>query len=642
MSNFDINSITDAALHQQFGGTGTTPVESVSSETSKNQVEPGEYEPLVLDAVEIPREAAARIRALTPEQLGTFLAERYKAKTDSIFLANEVLGMELREIHRCLFQNMFPRFRPGQSLASLDPVFKKRMVLWSRDLGKSSSSRVLATQLVLNYPNIRILMMTGSDALAQRQLAAVKRIFEQPTQKFQELFPEYCWISKQDKKTGEWHDVEPDFGNAHEFSIPCRTDRAAIEKTFTISTARSVNSGSHFEILFVDDLLNNENWQSASAQAKCYEDYRSINPLLEPTGYMIMTGTHYVINDVYKRIQENAAEAGALSQWKFSIEDCWDYGCRNCTHGEVWHDRNTNVLRGQCIHDDCSCVQFQSNDVKDVVFPQFIKKNGEPWGYTADYLERIRLDQGQRFYSCQYLNAPEQDGTQIFTQDLIGKQTLHQREQLEQMAPRNAGENYICGDLAFSTNPARDESVIYVFKKYAGQLFVWACVFGRWTPSERIGKILELIKQVRPTKAFFERTLNSDSMQLALEAKMSDFNLVRLPIEWIEFSSNRKDAKATRIENVEGVLKSGRLWLCGWMDGYDKLEKQLLQFPNVQHDDHADCLSMCCECPTNFLRETTPVQYENQNADNWLRKLHSPHGDDSPYGDNGGGSGIVC
>lgn len=610
--------------------------------TSLTPSEPTDDSPLTIDAVEFPHEASRRIRAMAPDERKLWDGQRYKAKTDPIFLANKVLGMELQEIHRCLFQNLFPKFQPGKSLASLDPIFKKRMVLWPRDLGKSSSSRVLATELVLNYPNVRILMMTGSDALAQRQLAAVKRIFEQPTPTFQNLFPEYCWVSKQDKKTGEWHDVEPDFGNAHEFSVACRTDRVATEKTFTISTARSVNSGSHFDVLQVDDLLNDSNWQSASARAKCLEDYRSINPLLEPTGYMVMTGTRYCVQDPYELIQEKAAEAGALSQWKFSVEDCWDFGCRGCSHGQVWHDKNENVLGGRCIHEGCECSQFRSNDVREVVFPQFVKKNGEPWGYTSDYLERIRHDQGQRFHSCQYLNAPEQDGTQIFTQALLGQQTLHQREQLEKMAPRDAGENFVCGDLAYSVNPDRDESVIYVFKKYAGQLFIWGCVFGRWTPSERIGKILEVIKQVRPTKAYFEKNLNSDSLQLALEARKAEFGLARLPIEWLDFSGNRKDGKATRIESVENVLKSGRLWLCSWMPGYDKLEKQLLQFPNNQHDDFCDCLSMCCECPTNFLRETTPLQYEHQMSDNWLRKLHTPQSDSGTYEDGGCGSGIVC
>jgi predicted phage terminase large subunit-like protein len=637
--NIDANSLLNDALHQQFGGRGTTPAVLPPSETSKPRVEFGEHEPLILDGVEIPTEAAARIRALSPEQLGTFLAERYKAKTDSIFLANEVLGMELQEIHRCLFHNLFPKFQPGKSLASLDPVLKKRMVLWSRDLGKSSSSRVLGTQLVLNYPNIRILLMTGSDALAQRQLAAVKRIFEQPTQKFQELFPEYCWISKQDKKTREWHDVEPDFGNAHEFSIPCRTDRVATEKTFTISTARSVNSGSHFEVLFVDDLLNDSNWQSASAQEKVYEDYRSINPLLEPTGYMILTGTHYPVNDVYKRIQEKAAEAGALSQWKFSIEDCWDFGCRNCPHGQVWHDKNDNVLGGRCIHDGCSCAQFQTNDVKDVVFPQFTKKNGEPWGYTSDYLERIRIDLGQRFYSCQYLNAPEQDGTQIFTQALLGQQTLHQREDLLRLAPPQASQTYIAGDLAYSVASNRDSSVLFAFVKSAGRLFVFDCIFGHWSASERVENILRFIRKHRPTTCFLEENLNSSSLELNLIARAPEFNLAKLPLQWIK-ASNVKDAKAIRISDLESVLKGQRLFLFAPMPGYDKLEQELLRFPHAPHDDFADCLALAVQAPTQFLREALPMQPESVNS--WLRRLHAPRESDDAYGDSGCGSGIVC
>ena len=260
-----------ARIHRDSSKTPNTP-------TREESVDSGE--PLTIDGVVFPREASARIRSMSVEERAAWDDARFRCRTDQLFLS-DILGLDLVENpHRALF-NLFLHKKPGTPLAELDTVKKKRMVLWPRGCAKTFSVRVEETQLILNYPSIRICFLTGSDDLAKRQLAALKNVFKQPTARFKHLFPEFCLVSKQTKK-GEWRDVEPDWGNAHEFSVPARGNTILPEPTFCISTARSINSGSHFDVIVIDDLVNDRNWQSSALLEKSYQDYLSLCPPFRP------------------------------------------------------------------------------------------------------------------------------------------------------------------------------------------------------------------------------------------------------------------------------------------------------------------------------------------------------------------------
>jgi phage terminase large subunit-like protein len=592
--------------------------------------------PLTIDNTVFPRVASQTIRGMSAAERAEWDADRFKARTDQLFLSG-VMGLDLvPNPHAALF-GLFLHKTPGAPLYSLDPVTKKRLVLWPRGSAKTHAVRVEEVQLILNYPNIRICFLTGGDDLAKRQLAALKRVFSQPTQRFKELFPEFCLVSKQDKRSRQWTDVSPVWGNAHEFSVPARTDDTLPEPTFAISTARSVNSGSHFDVIVIDDLVHDKNWQSAALLEKCYQDYLSITPLLDPNGYIIMTGTRYAIGDTYERIQDNAEEIGQLSVWKFSVRNCWSTGCRNCKHADVFHDHSINVVQPPCTA--CPCLGFQSDGVDGVLFPQVMKRNGEPFGHTLEYLQRQRAEQGEKFFANQYLNEPVAEGTKVFTEALIGSVTLHHENQLPIGAQ---AQIFLVGDLAYSTNADRDESVIYAFSKFHGALYFWGCWSGRWGAAEKCERVLQLLKQVRPVKAFFEENLNSDSFQLNLVAMAPKYGLPSVGmVEWIK-TSNKKDAKNSRIADIELAMKGRRVFIYAAMPHYDRLNSQLLKFPNIKHDDYADAFALGLQAPTGWQYETTPPPPELLNR-KWTEKyLGASAEPQADWPDNGAGTGICC
>ena len=321
--------------------------------------------------------------SLTPDAQMKWRHQRFQAKHDHIFLGTAVLGMDFQENPHCLLFEQFLKKQPGVfvsvedplthvvsqfpiPLSDLDQVTKKRMILWPRGLFKTSAVIVEVVQTILNYVNVRICFLTGGDQLAKRQLARVKRVFEKPTPFFKNLFPEFCGTRAVfNKKENKWVEQFKKLGNAHEFTVPCRTNDTFAESTFSISTAKSVKAGSHFDLIFIDDLVNDQNYRSVKALEKCYQDYLDICPMLEPTGFIVMTGTRYSYGDTYERIQDMAkTEEKELGHtiWKFSIRDCWSLGCRNCSHPQdgyatdVYHDKTVNLLEPPCIR--CGCRGF--------------------------------------------------------------------------------------------------------------------------------------------------------------------------------------------------------------------------------------------------------------------------------------------
>ncbi len=560
-----------------------------------------------------------------------------------------ILGMDFQpDPHRILF-NQFLQNRPGEgfALSDLETLTKKMMILWPRGLFKTSAVVVDIVQTILNYPNVRICFLTGGDQLAKRQLVRVKRVFERPTQTFQYLFPEFCLISALDKRTNKWTDVNAKLGTLHEFTVPCRTNTTFAEPTFAISTAKSVKAGSHFDKIYIDDLVNEQNYKSVKALEKCYQDYLDICPLLEPTGFIIMTGTRYSYGDTYERIQEKAREEEKLlgrTIWRFSIRDCWSHPCVNCNHTDVYHNKDINILQPPCMGVECHCLGFASTGAKGVLFPETRTIDGRSIGHTIGFLEGEKIRLGDEFFANQYENCPIAIGSQTFTDTLIGAQTLFDLKQIPEYLTPGAF-TFVVGDLAYVGQEDRDFSVLYACRLFKGQIYVYDCMFGNWDSGAVAENTIKMLRDHRPAVMFYEQFNGWEAYNKIIEAEANKQGIVKVPLQW-EKCSRSAGAKIVRIGTIKGMLTSRRLWLYALMGvpkfavAYDTLVQQLVKWPKLgRHDDFADCLGMVIQVPTGFQVQSTPT---DTGLLGWLRKLNQTPVADDDYTDNGCGTGIVC
>jgi hypothetical protein len=599
------------------------------------------YQPWVEDGIPLPRVASERVKKFSPEELAAWRAARYKARTDSIWTANNIMGMDLVDNPHAAFLGIFPKIDPSLPFTSLSETVKKYLCLWPRGLGKSSSVRVYMFGLLITYPQIRIGFMSGSKMLGKLQLAALKEHFEHPVALMKNLFPEFCLKSVWNKKKNEWEDKPYELGTTEYFTLPCNTSKSSIEASFTILSSEMRFSGLHVDLLLIDDLVNNDNYRSATALEKCYDEYVQVSPLLSPRGVVILAGTRYAGGDTYGKIMENAVELekGNIHIWKFSIRDCFSKGpCQNCGHHEVFHDAGVNVAEAPCTHGDCHCQKFVGDGGKYCLFPEITKRNGDPFGHTLEFLERERMTFGDKFFNLQYMNAPLNTTDNIFGQELIGKSTLFD---LKAFPERNALETYVCGDLAYSEGDRsdRDNSVLYIFQVTGGRVWVWHCLFGKWSEHERLTKILTLINQVRPHGVFLEKTLGWASLDMNLKTHGPTFGVFHIPLFWTEVS-NVKNAKALRIEQIEIAMKQDRVRLFAGMPGYDQLVKELESFPNAKHDDFPDALAQAIAAPTGVWQQTVPTpRTALDDIHRWIFDKPTDEGGDSG---NFGGSNGPC
>lgn len=508
-----------------------------------------------------------------------------RGKVDIMYLACEVLGMDFQAIpHEELFRCFLPQ-KLNTPLADLDPIVKKRMILWPRGLFKTSAVRVKIIQLILNYPNCRILIGAASLALGKVQLEAIKRVFEQPTEKFRELYPDFCG-----KK----------LGNTTRFTVPNRTDFSSPEETVTCSTASSVKAGSHYDFVFIDDLVNDQNYRNPVALEQCWQDYKDFGPLRDPQGYLFVTGTPYSFGDTYERIEESAREEMKLgrSTWEISQQSCWT----------------------------------EENGKKKLLFPEFRTPKGKVVGHTLQFLESELHEKGEDFFAMQYLCQRLASGLQVFTEDLLNKHTLYHFEkpmlesQLEILAREvrglmaqgktfedavglstfkpggglipMGGWCFVVGDLSYPGDiRKRDKSVFYVIRVVNARLYVIACYSGKWKSSDVGDQIVTIFLQHRPRQIWIEGFLGWEAYDTVIRMVAGGRGIQSLPLEWIPLE-NQENAKVVRIGSIQAWFSRDKLYIFAGITDYQVLRDNLMKFPKLgRHDDHGDCLGLAVNAP---------------------------------------------
>jgi hypothetical protein len=563
--------------------------------------------------------------------------QRLKGQIDHLFLANELMGYDFQpNPHAALFAEFLQKDRSQQkALYLLDTKTKKRMVLWPRGLFKTSAVIVEIVQLILNYPNIRILFLSGSKKLAKAQLGRVKRVFENPSAKFRQLYPEFC--AEPGKKLKNSSDDE--------FTVPCRTLAQFAEPTLCISSAKSVKAGSHFDVIFCDDLVNEQNYQSALKLERVWEDYCAIGPLLDPSGFLFVTGTRYAFGDTYERIIEAAElekkETGS-TVWKISVKSCWIRICKTCRHPDVRHDSDLNYSQPPCRWVDketqqaCECKCFVDSGEKKVLFPLAITNRGDQIGHTVEFLESERREKGAEYFANQYENSPISKEQQRYTPELLAKQTFYHLNAI----PPEAG-TFMVGDLSYPGDDKRDLSVLLMVKLWMGILWVYESMAGHWDSDQVATNVLGLIMQHRPQAVWLEGFLGWEAYNNVLMAKAQQLGMQQLPVEWRKLD-RRPAAKTLRTGTPLGGMKLGKLWLFAGMEHYNHLCAQLKKWPKIPtHDDFADCLGHACEAPHGAAAVPPP---RAANTMDYIRALHAANlaqQEAERFGGGGTGSGLV-
>jgi len=211
--------------------------------------------------------------------------------------------------------NLFSRrchLAPCMTLS--DPSIHNLLLEWPRRHGKTTLIEAAAVHATTQNPSLRIAFYSSTNTFSQRVWRETRAGFE-TNHLLQFFYPELI----------------PDFRNVEVWNqtegiIP--RDFSPKEPTFdTLGGGKA--TGRHYDLIFMDDMINEENVDSETAVAKAIEYYRLAYNLLEDTDdRIIVVGNRWAMNDLNEFIHREQPDVSILtaSVWGPKLEG--DYKCR--------------------------------------------------------------------------------------------------------------------------------------------------------------------------------------------------------------------------------------------------------------------------------------------------------------------------
>lgn len=172
----------------------------------------------------------------------------------------------------------------------------------------------LPVGVLTKNPNARILITTHKDNISSKRLNAVKHHFEKNA-KFSELFGD-DWAPE--FREGVWS------SKAIEVARRTKTLR---EPSVEVGAVGADTTGSHYDLIIADDLVQDKNVGTAEQRDKVHEYITSLFSLLDPGGLLIIIGTRWHPDDAYGKIitkDEERVKAGLDPLYIKYIRSCYD------------------------------------------------------------------------------------------------------------------------------------------------------------------------------------------------------------------------------------------------------------------------------------------------------------------------------
>ena len=223
------------------------------------------------------------------EPRGKREALRLLAKSDFRFLVHLLGYKDTGKFHLPLMEGI-------ASARILDEVPKMRLWLWSRGHFKTSLiTESHSVFLILNNPDIRILVVANTMDIAKKVLINIKSHF-MFNDHLRYLFPEFCPTPTKEGKI--------DFGTTEHFTIPCRT-RALKEPTAMCAGVGTNLTGLHFDYMKIDDLVTKDSVSNETQILASKDYYATLRQLFDnPTiPREDVIGTPYHFNDLYGELR---------------------------------------------------------------------------------------------------------------------------------------------------------------------------------------------------------------------------------------------------------------------------------------------------------------------------------------------------
>lgn len=538
--------------------------------------------------------------------------ERYKIKpedgwelrrrfiTDGLWAAKELLGYkEFADCHKEVFDFFVPKDPDAldfKTFAESYTGLHDDLLMLCRGGFKSTADIVDCIQWIVCFPDIRINIMTGTAPLAEEFVDLITGHFrcnkdgspalgvDGKPRLFQILFPEHCEhrIAK-----GEW-------------ITPARRCQVA-GPTIRATSVESNSTGTHCDILKLDDVTTAANTNTASAIKSVNRFIAQARKLVEPYGFKTRIGTPYDLQDNLSSTVEDEAKRAAKGQPSL-----------------------VKVLRRPALtrkpgYEDTAFDQLKEEMV-DLWFPERISLKF----LQAEYAESLKTDP-KEFYS-QYLLDLKAANFQKYSRDALVAATV----------PFTAIQPYIDGQIFQSWDTAygssynnADYSVGLTGLFFAGRVYLLDMCRGHFNEDELPRMIAEFAFKWHPERIAIEDSTGVRWLkkEIAREMQRLRYNGPTVEMASLGFGSKQTN-KVNRAQPGVRLLADKRLVISNELAQLDAFYDELEAFPPKAggHDDIVDALSQL----VNYFYQASEFE-EAVNAgverfddadDGWYRLIH--------------------
>ena len=459
-------------------------------------------------------------------------------------------------VHRVVCDEFFVRKNPKIPLRELDTI-KKRLWLDPRNHFKTTLDIADAVQWILCYPNVRILLASGTRDNAIKMLRAVKSHF-QYNEAIRALFPELCPEARKAE----------DFGTQDSFICPGRLDKSMREPTCSVASPDSTVAGMHYEVLKFDDLVNETNSRTKEGINQVNNWFKLTNPLLERGGYRDVIGTRYDYSDLYGEILGD------------------DY-VQIYTARPIQHNDYRLMLRA--CHKPDGTILFANR-------------------FDEDFFIGERKEMGSFNFSAQYNNDPVPDDASYFPRDRVDKSFISRKDLPQRRS------YFMTLDLAASQSDDADNNALvtcsigWLKDKRDPILFIEDIYAGHILPEDMVSKMYEKCEKFKPAQIRTEEVAFTVLLR-PLANMIATKRGFHLPLVWIKRDS--KQSKEGRIAAMQPFFERGQIRIVDDCPFRDSLCTELIRFPKYKRRDIADALADHLEFMEMFNSppETESVQF---------------------------------
>lgn len=175
----------------------------------------------------------------------------------------------------------------------------RRLWLWSRGFFKTTLiTECHSVYLILNNPNIRILLCSNTISIAEDMMRNIKDHF-MSNAALRYFFKEFCPVANTVGKI--------EFGTSQDFRIPCRT-RVVKEPTMMVAGIGTNLAGLHFDYMKLDDLVTKDSVTNDTQIQTSKDYYASLRHLFDKAAVPRedVVGTIYHFNDLYVSVLQKS------------------------------------------------------------------------------------------------------------------------------------------------------------------------------------------------------------------------------------------------------------------------------------------------------------------------------------------------